>query len=136
MLREIVVAAVVGGVTSGLFAILWHRVYGVRIQQKLAKHLIGKLDALAATALELAVEDTAEIEEASLSFTQVADRLLANGLVAPEGHEELLEMWEVRTSLAQDPQGPGLSKVKARALLARIEILATTLDSLPPPRGR
>ena len=135
MFREIAVAAVISAVTSAFFALLWQRVFRVRIRKKIAKHLIGKLDALAANALELAVEDAAEIEEASLSFKEVADRLLVKGLVTPEGHEELLEMWEVRTSLAHHPDGSGLPTADARALLARIESLGTTLGSLPPSRG-
>ena len=78
MLSDVAVGAVISAVTTGFFAILWQRFHNVRPNKRLNEHLSKRLDALAATALELAVEDATEIEEASLSFTQVADEIVVS----------------------------------------------------------
>lgn len=135
MISETAVAVIVSAVTSGFFALLWQRIRNVRPDKKLTGHLLKRLDALAATALELAVEDVAEIEDASLSFGEVADRLSAHALVTQEGQEELLDLWEVRTKLAQDPDGPGLPHITARHLLTKTEKLIESLGRAPPSRG-
>ena len=132
MLGETALAVVIGTVTSGIFAMVWQRFYNVRPDKKLTEHLFKRLDALATTALELAVVEVAEIEDASLSFKEVADRLLESGLVPPEGHKELLDLWGVRTSLAHHPDGPGLPRIHARHLLTRTEKLINSLGGTPP----
>ena len=136
MFGEAAVAIVISAVTSGFFALLWQRIRNVRPDKKLTDHLFKRLDALAANALELAVEDVAEIEDASLSFGEVADRLLANARVTPEGHEALLELWEVRAKLAQHPDGPGLPHITARHLLTKTEKLIESLGGTPPSRRK
>ena len=111
---------------------LWHRFRRVKVYEKIAGHLVERLDDLAARALELAVEDAAEIEEASLSFTLATDRLLASGFVTPESRQELLDLWEMRSDLAHRPGERSLSTRDARATLARIDELAETLGSAQP----
>lgn len=132
MLSDVAVGAMISAVTTGFFAILWQRFHNVRPNKRLNEHLSKRLDALAATALELAVEDATEIEEASLSFTQVADRLLASGLVTPGGHQELLDLWEVRNGLAHESGERGPSNLNARHFLARTEKLIGSLGSMLP----